>query len=130
MKHVNEDVCPSCEQKLLLADHYLVTWMRQLRSRYPSAHCSTAYRNKEDQEMAYSEGKSHRHYPDSAHNKTPAMALDIFQLNDHGQAVFDPVFCARVASENISNGWHLIWGGHFKSLGDYDHFEYNPHADT
>lgn len=35
------------------------------------------HRNKEDQEKAVLEKKSKLHYPNSKHNKTPSMAVDI-----------------------------------------------------
>ena len=37
----------------------------------------TGYRNEEDQEKAYKDGKTKLHWPCSKHNQTPSMAVDV-----------------------------------------------------
>lgn len=117
--HTSDALCALCELKLESAHHELGTWFRDLKSRNPSVHVSWAFRDEASQEQAFTDGKTKLHFPGSAHNKTPAMAVDIFQIDDTGKAIWDPVFCAKVAQESPS----LKWGGSWKSLGDNDHFE-------
>lgn len=130
--HTHDPVCPSCTEKLQTAHPYLAEWFRKLKGRYLNAHVSWAYRGAEDQEQFFKEGKTHCHYPNSAHNKTKpdgtpcAMALDLFQLDDDGVARFAPLWYAKVNTENEANHEPIAWGGKFKSLGDGDHFELKP----
>lgn len=121
--HTSGPICALCEYKLSLAHLDLVKWFRDLKSRHPDAHVSNSFRDKEGQELAFTHGMTRLHFPDSAHNKQPSMALDIFQIDDAGKAVFDPVFCAKVNEESLSLGHQLKWGGQWKTLGDNDHFE-------
>ena len=117
--HTSEPVCPLCEQKLSAAHEKLIEWFHDLKSRHPDVHISWSFRDETSQEQAFQDGKTKLHFPLSAHNKQPAMALDIFQIDDSGKAKWDPVFCAKVAQESPL----LRWGGDWKSLGDRDHFE-------
>jgi hypothetical protein len=115
-----------CQEKLALAHPKLVAWFCAAKTRNPSMHVSWSYRDETSQKNAFAIGASKLHYPMSAHNKEPAMALDIFQIDDSGKAVFDPVFCAKLADEIRRANLPFIWGGNFKSLGDNDHFQYHP----
>ena len=126
--HTSDPECLLCEQKLTQAHPDLGKWFRDLKSRHANVHISWSYRDQESQEKAFSEGTTKLHYPLSAHNHTvqgepQALALDIFQIDDTGKAVFDPVFCAKVNQESLSLGYQLKWGGQWKSLGDNDHFQ-------
>lgn len=122
-KHAIEGLCPSCAEKLAQAHPDLRVWFLDLKSRNPSVHVSWSYRDQDSQEQAFAEGRTQLHFPKSAHNQNPSLALDIFQLNDKGCAVFDPIFCAKVASEIRTSNLPMIWGGNFKSIGDNDHFQ-------
>lgn len=117
--HTSDLVCAMCEYKLSEAKAELGVWFRDLKSRHPNVHVSWSYRDQASQEQAFKNGTTKLHYPDSAHNKQPAMALDIFQIDDAGKAKWDPVFLAKVAQESPA----LKWGGNWKPLGDNDHFE-------
>lgn len=119
--HTSDPVCALCEQKLEQAHLELGSWFRDLKSRNPNVHVSWSFRDQASQEQAFSDRKTKLHFPLSAHNKTPALALDLFQINDKGQAIWEPVFMAKVAQESPA----LKWGGNWKSLGDNDHFEIN-----
>lgn len=127
-KHTSESICPSCEEKLKLAKQELIDWFHDLKARNLSCHVSWTYRDQASQEDAIATGHSKLHFPQSAHNKMPAEAVDIFQINDKGQATWDPIFCAKVAQEIKDANLPIIWGGVFKSIGDADHFQY--HTDT
>lgn len=86
-------------------------------------HCSWVYRDKEEQEEAFNSGASRAHFGESKHNLLPAQAVDIFQINEHGSAVFDGVFCAHLNKLANQNSFDLKWGGDFKKIGDSGHFE-------
>jgi hypothetical protein len=128
--HTIDSVCPLCEQKLLTAHAYMRSWFHQIKNFYPTCHVSWAWRGKEDQEAAFKEGKSKDHWPQSPHNridifgKPESHALDLFQLID-GKAIFDPVFCAKIAAYSESLNLPVFWGGKFKNLGDFDHYQVN-----
>jgi hypothetical protein len=117
--HSSDPVCALCEQKLSLAHSDLVTWFHDLKSRNPNVHVSWSFRDEASQEDSFKNGTTKLHFPDSAHNKQPAEALDIFQIDDAGKAVWNPVFMAKIAHEYPA----LKWGGSWKTLGDTDHFE-------
>lgn len=122
--HTSEPVCPLCEEKLSQAHEHLATWFRTIvKPKWPDAHVSWSYRGKEDQEKAFADAKTRLHFPKSAHNHQPALALDLFQLNEDGVAVWSPKFFAQVALLNKGEYPNLVWGGTFKTLGDGDHFE-------
>lgn len=123
--HTSDPVCPLCEQKLSLAHEDLQKWFRDLKSRHSDVHVSWSFRDEASQDQAFREGKTKLRFPASPHNKTPAMALDIFQIDDSGKPKWDPIFNTKVNYESLNLGYQLRWGGTFKSLGDYDHFQLN-----
>lgn len=129
MKHTNETTCVSCEQKLISVHPYLRDWFHRLKLDHLDLHISWGFRDKENQDKAFSEGKSKLKWPDSKHNKMKdgvpcSEALDLFQLVN-GQAVFDKVFYGTLATKCKKNLDDIAWGGLWKSLGDFDHFEYH-----
>lgn len=130
VKHDDSKYCPSCEEKLKQCHPYLKEWFHDRKVDHPNIHIAWAYRGKEDQEKLFNEGKTHAHYPNSKHNvcdkdgKPCAEALDLFQLIN-GQAVFDRLFYATLAAKCAKELMDVCWGGNFKSLGDYDHFQYH-----
>lgn len=121
--HTSDPSCALCNDKLTLAHPDLAKWFNDLKSRHPNAHVSWSFRDQQSQEQAFQAGTTKLHFPDSAHNKQPAMALDIFQINDAGQAIWDPIFLCKVNQETLSLGYNLKWGGSWPSLGDRDHWE-------
>ena len=122
--HTNLGPCPSCQNKLGMAHSELATWFNCIvKIAYPNAHVSWSYRDQADQEQCFLDGKTRLHFPNSAHNKTPALALDLFQIDDHGEGVWSPKFFSDVKKLTPS---HIVWGGLWKTLGDNDHFELLP----
>lgn len=88
------------------------------------------YRNKADQEKAYKEGNSKVRFPNSAHNKLPSRAVDIVPYpvdwNDIGR--FKEMAAAFLALANMMYEQGIIkslfeWGGNWRKLKDYPHFE-------
>ena len=116
--------CESCEEKLHHADLYLKFWfLNHVKRKWPNAHISWAYRGRVDQELAFTENKSQLHFPDSPHNKKPAKALDLFQIDGNGKGIWDIDFFGDIDKYNVTNNITLKWGGNFESFKDYCHFE-------
>lgn len=97
------------------------------------------HRNKEDQERAFREGKSNLHFPNSKHNKTPALAIDVapgfmedgvFKIDWNDVKAFSYMAgYARAIADQMH--LHLRWGGDWDMDGqvrdnrfqDLPHFE-------
>lgn len=124
--HTHDQECPACEEKLEKSHASLVVWFQKKKAKNPKLHISWSHRDKDSQEEAYSEGKTKLHYPNSKHNKLPAEALDLFELNDQGIAIWNPMTFADIASESEKDGDPIMWGGRWKTIGDTDHFQYKP----
>lgn len=132
VKHTDGIPCPSCWAKLAEAHPELAAWFGRVKTKYTNVHVSWSYRGATDQEQMFLDSKTHLHYPDSAHNKTGpdlkpcSRALDLFLIDDDGVARFPPLWYAKLDSENQADQEHLLWGGSWKHLGDFDHFEMEP----
>lgn len=90
------------------------------------------FRGEKEQNDAYARGASKLKWPNSAHNKTPkSYACDIapYPLDWHDIAAFQALgehvleVWDTMKSEGHVDEWDLIWGGHFRSLKDFPHFE-------
>ena len=131
-KHTHDLVCPSCEEKLLTAHEYIVNWFTHLKRELPTIHVSWAYRNQAEQDQYFGEGKTHARFPNSPHNqcdlsgKPCSRALDLFEIDKNGMAVFDRKIYEAISQKCIQQKDEIIWGGNFKSIGDADHFQYHP----
>lgn len=124
--------CPGCVDRLLDADNALTEWFNEMKKARPLGehpmHVSWAFRDEETQNAEVAKGASKLHWPHSKHNfmvdgVPRARALDIFQEDESGRAIFDPIFCAKVNAASIASGHTLRWGGSFHDLGDSGHFE-------
>lgn len=128
MRHEHGEVCPSCTLKISQTHPDLESWFSWIKFSHPEAHISWSYRGKEDQDRMVREGKSFLSYPASKHNSTKpdgtpqARALDLFQLIN-GKAVFDIEWYKKINEETKKSGFKLVWGGEFKKLKDFNHFE-------
>jgi peptidoglycan L-alanyl-D-glutamate endopeptidase CwlK len=87
------------------------------------------YRNQSEQEFVYNAGNSKLHYPDSKHNKKPALAVDIapYPLNWKDINKFYELkgVIFTVAHYLKANGaitHKLKWGGKWK-MKDYPHYQ-------
>ena len=82
------------------------------------------YRNEVDQERAFNTGVSRLKWPESRHNKQPAMAVDVVpfpidwddlnRLNRLASYIFRAAIIEKVDIE---------WGGHWPKFKDYPHWE-------
>ena len=122
--HTSDPMCPLCEHKLEAAHDILKDWFKtHVKPKYPDAHVSWAHRNKDDQERAFADGHTILHYPHSKHNQLPSLAIDLFEIDDSGAAVWNPKFFLDLNADTELLGVPILWGGRFKKIGDADHFE-------
>lgn len=85
------------------------------------------YRNEEDQERAFREGRSLLHYPNGKHNRAPSMAVDVAPYpvnwkNEKNFYFFGGLVCA-VAAKLHRDGfmsYRLRWGGDWNSNANLD----------
>lgn len=132
--HMDGPICSSCEEKLYEAHPYLRDWFHRVKKKYLNVHVSCSFRGEEDQEKAVLEHKSKLHFPNSAHNRLDdnsqpcSRALDIFQIDEDGVARFSYPFYKKLAQEceQDQDQDQIKWGGNWKTLGDSDHFQYEP----
>lgn len=132
-KHVNGlTSCPLCELKLTQAHPRLAEWFRKrVKPNYPEAHVSWSYRGKDDQEQAFLDGKSKLHYPNSKHNTVDetgaplSEAIDLFELDYHGQASWPWKFFRDIATMADLSADPIVWGGTWADISDGDHFQLN-----
>lgn len=125
VRHTNSITpCPKCEEMLAVAHKDLQIWFRNLvKPKFTQAHISCSFRNKEDQEDAFLDGKTKLHWPNSKHNKTPAEALDLFQLDYNGMACWPWAFFRDIAKASDETRAQIEWGGVWTKLGDANHYE-------
>ena len=124
LHHISGPVCALCEEKLKLADPYLASWFRvSIKPQWLDAHVSWAFRDQHDQEEFYDDKRSDLHFPYSAHNKVPSQAIDLFQIDENNQGVWNGMFFAAINDMNHKNNFPIVWGAQYKDLGDYDHFQ-------
>lgn len=90
------------------------------------------YRNMEDQNKAYREGKSQLKYPNSKHNTNPSKAVDIapwrggIQWNDREAFYY---LAGLMIATGKKHGLELRWGGDFNQDNNFhnDGFLDLPH---
>lgn len=127
-KHGAGPVCYLCKDKLAVTDLKLVDWFTWLKTIFPDVHIAHSFRNEFEQFRLYNEGKSKLKFPNSKHNyidpngRPCSRALDIFMLIG-GEALFSKPFYQFVWEITQKHSFPMEWGGNFKSLSDYNHFE-------
>lgn len=129
-RHTQGEECDGCNERLKDAHPLLQSFFAQLKEVYLDVHCSEAHRDEDAQNKAFEEKKSRLKWPHSKHNSLPSLAIDIFQINNAGAAVFDPVFYANAHKFSKEKGFNIRWGGDWNSDGiknekfvDAPHFE-------
>lgn len=127
-RHTDQAVCLGCVQRLAEAKQELGNWFWVMKQHNPYLHVAWAYRDEENQNRMHAEGASKLVYPNSKHNKTDAdgrpdaEAIDLFEQYK-GEGHWSKEAMTKVNAKSIELGYKMRWGGDFKSLGDYDHFE-------
>jgi peptidoglycan L-alanyl-D-glutamate endopeptidase CwlK len=86
------------------------------------------HRGKEEQNHAFTTGKSKLAWPFSKHNETPSRAVDLAPLNSEGGISWDDLDAFKEMGRIVFEEAHRLripirWGGNFKTWKDYPHFE-------
>ena len=88
------------------------------------------HRRKAEQEQAVADGKSRAVWPTSAHNKLPSLAVDIapYPLDWKDIGSFKQLYgaftvVARQLKEQGKIKHTFVWGGNWRKLKDYPHYE-------
>lgn len=129
LHHTSDAICPLCESKLMQAHPDIASWYREKKKLYPNLHISFSYRTMKEQNELFAQGKTLLQWPNSKHNnQLPnglpcALALDLFQIDEDGNGRFSRQFYSLLNDQNRADRAPIRWGGDFKSLKDYDHFE-------
>lgn len=87
-------------------------------------------RGRAEQERAFSHGHSRAHFGQSPHNYIPAVALDVVPYPLDWTDI--PAFVALskiVKSKAEELNIPISYGGDWKSIKDYPHYELNPWRD-
>lgn len=86
-----------------------------------------AQRGRAEQERAFKAGNSKAHFGQSAHNYIPAVAMDVcpfpIDWDDIGRFKKLHEVIMDIAAEQ---GTPLEWGGDWKSIKDFPHYELKP----
>lgn len=89
------------------------------------------HRGRERQDKAFREEKSNAEWPHSKHNTNPSLAVDVAPYDSfHRRINWNDIEGFMVLSDIIKGiakrkRIKIVWGGDFKSLKDYGHFELN-----
>lgn len=128
VRHTSDPQCPLCLHKLTESHLAMRDWFLWVKSIYPEAHVSCAFRDQAKQREEYIAGRSMLDWPMSKHNYTQegqpcSLALDIFLINSEGKAVFSAEWCRQIYEHTMDEKFPIKWGGNFTKLKDYVHFE-------
>lgn len=122
--------CPLCEDKLKTAHPELRDiYKKQIKPNFPDCHVSWAWRNEEDQNRFFAQHRSDCEWPHSPHNKMDdggnpcSLALDLFKMDQNLVASFPTRLYFEISEFLKSNALQVRWGGAFRTISDYDHFE-------
>jgi hypothetical protein len=111
---------------------YLKFFFDWVKKKHPDIHTDWVYRDFNDQEEAFASGRSRDHFPNSKHNfmkgdKPFSLAIDLFVINEDGEAVFPGPRYRQIADEMKADKLLMKWGGDFVThKEDQDHFELHP----
>jgi peptidoglycan L-alanyl-D-glutamate endopeptidase CwlK len=119
-KHQTSTKCPKCQEIIYkhLLNPILRQWFEDLQEQLPDLHIAYTYRDKDEQNKFFREGKSKAKFGQSPHNYLPALAIDVFFLVN-GKYSLD---VARLANIADSAPPGITWGGKWK-FKDCPHFE-------
>jgi peptidoglycan L-alanyl-D-glutamate endopeptidase CwlK len=95
------------------------------------------HRNRAEQDAAFNGGQSKAAWPNSYHNQTPALAVDLAPLTPSkaqpGRMVIDwsdlkafDELGAKVKATAISLGIPIAWGGDWRRFVDRPHYQLGP----
>jgi peptidoglycan LD-endopeptidase CwlK len=84
------------------------------------------FRGEAEQNAAFASGNSKAKWPQSSHNTSPSLAVDVapYPINWQDLAGFDS-FAIIVKRKAVELGIVIYWGGDFKSIVDKPHWSLN-----
>ena len=83
-----------------------------------------SYRNENAQNRAYNEGNSPFRFPDSKHNQKPSLAVDVVPWPLDWTNIDSFIELGRIVKEEAEKyKIDVDWGGDWKTLKDYPHWE-------
>lgn len=121
LHHVNNGLCPLCQEKLLQAAPKLAEFATKLQANVHDIHVSWTYRGQADQDAAFRRGTSQAQFGQSKHNVLPSLAVDFFRLALTG-ASWDAGYFTRVLAPEARKAG-LVWGGDWAKFKDFSHVE-------
>ena len=82
------------------------------------------HRGEKKQEEFFKAGKSQKHYPDSKHNKTPSLAIDVVPYPVDWTDIVRFKNLAKIVKDTANYfGIEIEWGGDWEHLKDYPHYQ-------
>lgn len=95
------------------------------------------HRAKAEQDAAFNGGQSKTAWPNSYHNQTPSLAVDLAPLTESkvqtGKMVIDwsdakafEDLAAKVKAKAIELGIPIAWGGDWRTFKDRPHYQLGP----
>ena len=128
--HTQGPSCAGCNERLKEGSETIQKFFLAIKKENNFVHTSCVHRGETEQNEAFKNKSSKVQWPNSKHNKNPSTAIDIFQINVLGKAIFDPVYCAKVNDLAKKLGFKIRWGGDWNQNGktekgenDFVHFE-------
>lgn len=138
--HTNDPMCGGCADRLGGVRAWLRDWFWNfVKPKFPTAHVSWGFRGETDQNAAFASGASTFKWPLSRHNrmvqvaengkkvwKPEADAIDMFEQTPQGEYRANLDMLHMIATLAEIAKLPIRWGGKFRALGDFGHFEYVP----
>ena len=121
--HITGPECPGCNSLLEKGDDKLKAIFKALKAEFQDLHTCCVYRGEEEQNAAFRRGSSRKRFGESAHNSIPSKAMDLFQIDAKGEAVFDRKYYEKLYSRAKALGFKFVWGGNYITLRDSPHFQ-------
>lgn len=120
----SKDQLATCDQRLQDLFNEVI--------KYYDCRVECGFRDQSDQELAFSQGNTTKHWPDSKHNTNPSQAVDVnpwpFRWSRERESIYFAGFVMGIAQKM---GISIRWGGDWnqdhdlqnQTLNDYPHFE-------
>lgn len=126
--HTHDKLCPLCAEKETTLNPELATWWRWVKDRHPEAHIAWGFRDEENQNQFYAEGKTRARWPHSKHNvmkdgKPCAEAFDCFIILADNLARFPASWYKALAQALKEASAPIQWAGEWTGFKEQDHFQ-------
>lgn len=109
IRHQHGATCPRCESMLAEGTQEIQNQYKIMKAKFPDAHVSCVWRGEAWQNSLLEEGKTRKKWPNSKHNrmvdgKPASNAMDVFRLNQSGEAEFRREYYKQIAEHFKSQG--------------------------